>query len=238
MTHDYIPQRAMFIFAHPDDIEFGSAGTAAKWAKYGSQITYVLITDGNVGSHDATFDKEKLAETRRQEQNAAAQVAGVQQVIYLGYHDGMLEPTLELRQALVKLIRQHKPNVVVCGDPRSVFPSDDYINHPDHRAAAIAAVEAVFPACEMRLLYPEFEAEGIMPHKVNHVYISYAPDANVYVDISETMPLKIEALRQHSSQFGDWDPSEMVTNWSKETGKQVGFTYAEAYRRLTLNPET
>lgn len=228
----------MFIFAHPDDIEFGSAGTAAKWAKYGSQITYVLITDGNVGSHDATFDKEKLAETRRQEQNAAAQVAGVQQVIYLGYHDGMLEPTLELRQALVKLIRQHKPNVVVCGDPRSVFPSDDYINHPDHRAAAIAAVEAVFPACEMRLLYPEFEAEGIMPHKVNHVYISYAPDANVYVDISETMPLKIEALRQHSSQFGDWDPSEMVTNWSKETGKQVGFAYAEAYRRLTLNPET
>lgn len=238
MTHDYIPQRAMFIFAHPDDIEFGSAGTAAKWAKYGSQITYVLITDGNVGSHDATFDKEKLAETRRQEQNAAAQVAGVQQVIYLGYHDGMLEPTLELRQALVKLIRQHKPNVVVCGDPRSVFPSDDYINHPDHRAAAIAAVEAVFPACEMRLLYPEFEAEGIMPHKVNHVYISYAPDANVYVDISETMPLKIEALRQHSSQFGDWDPSEMVTNWSKETGKQVGFAYAEAYRRLTLNSET
>lgn len=238
MTHDYIPQRAMFIFAHPDDIEFGSAGTAAKWAKYGSEITYILITDGNVGSHDATFDKEKLAETRRKEQSAAAQVAGVQQVIYLGYHDGMLEPTLELRKALVKLIRQHKPNVVVCGDPRSVFPSDDYINHPDHRAAAIAAVEAVFPACEMRLLYPEFEAEGIMPHKVNHVYISYAPDANVYVDISETMPLKIEALRQHSSQFGDWDPSEMVTNWSKETGKQVGFAYAEAYRRLTLNPET
>lgn len=238
MTHDYIPQRAMFIFAHPDDIEFGSAGTAAKWAKYGSEVTYVLITDGNVGSHDATFDKEKLAETRRSEQNAAAQVAGVKQVIYLGYHDGMLEPTLELRRALVKLIRQHKPNVVVCGDPRSVFPSDDYINHPDHRAAAIAAVEAVFPACEMRLLYPEFEAEGITPHKVNHVYISYAPDANVYVDISETMPLKIEALRQHSSQFGDWDPSEMVTNWSKETGKQVGFAYAEAYRRLTLNPET
>lgn len=238
MIHDYIPQRAMFIFAHPDDIEFGSAGTAAKWAKYGSEVTYVLITDGNVGSHDATFDKEKLAETRRKEQNAAAQVAGVQQVIYLGYHDGMLEPTMELRKALVKLVRQHKPNVVVCGDPRSVFPSDDYINHPDHRAAAIAAVEAVFPACEMRLLYPEFEAEGIMPHKVNHVYISYAPDANVYVDISETMPLKIEALRQHSSQFGDWDPSEMVTNWSKETGKQVGFAYAEAYRRLTLNPET
>lgn len=238
MTHDYIPQRAMFIFAHPDDIEFSAAGTAAKWAKYGSEVTYVLITDGNVGSHDATFDKAKLADTRRQEQNAAAQVTGVKQVVYMGYHDGMLEPTLELRRGLVKLIRQYKPNVVVCGDPRSVFPSDDYINHPDHRAAAIAAVEAVFPACEMRLLYPELESEGIMPHKVNHVYISYAPDSNVYVDISETMPVKIEALRQHSSQFGDWDPSEMVTNWSKETGKQVGFAYAEAFRRLTLNPET
>ena len=237
MIHEYTPQRAMFIFAHPDDIEFGCAGTAAKWAKAGSEVTYVLITDGNVGSHDETFDKEKLADTRRTEQNAAAQTAGVQRVVYLGYHDGLLEPTLALRRDLVKVIRQHKPNAVVCGDPRSVFPSDDYINHPDHRAAAIAAIEAVFPACEMRLLYPELEAEGITPHKVNHVYISFAPDANLYIDISDTLPAKIEALRQHSSQFGDWDPSPMVTEWSKETGKKVGFAYAEAFRQTDKNPE-
>ena len=234
---EYIPQRAMFIFAHPDDIEFGCAGTAAKWAKAGSEVTYVLITDGNVGSHDVEYDREKLAQTRRREQDAAAKIAGVQRVVYLGYHDGLLEPTLELRRDLVKLIRQYKPNAVVSGDPRA-FPSDDYINHPDHRAAAIAAIEAVFPACEMRLLYPEFEAEGITPHKVNHVYVSFGPDADVYVDITDTITTKIEALRQHTSQFGEWDPSEMVSNWAKETGKQVGLPFAETFRRLTLNPET
>ncbi|MBK9055741.1 MAG: PIG-L family deacetylase [Chloroflexi bacterium] len=228
----------MFIFAHPDDIEFGCAGTAAKWAKAGSEVTYVLITDGNVGSHDVEYDREKLAQTRRREQDAAAKIAGVQRVVYLGYHDGLLEPTLELRRDLVKLIRQYKPNAVVSGDPRAFFPSDDYINHPDHRAAAIAAIEAVFPACEMRLLYPEFEAEGITPHKVNHVYVSFGPDADVYVDITDTITTKIEALRQHTSQFGEWDPSEMVSNWAKETGKQVGLPFAETFRRLTLNPET
>ena len=237
MSQEYIPQRALFIFAHPDDIEFGVAGTAAKWAKAGSEVTYVLITDGNVGSHDEEFDREKLAQTRREEQDAAAHVAGVQKVVYLGYHDGLLEPTLELRRDLVKVIRQYRPNVVVCGDPRSFFPSDDYINHPDHRAAAIAAVEAVFPACEMRLLYPEFEAEGIMPHKVNHVYITFGRDVNLYIDITDTIGTKIEALRQHTSQLGDWDPTEMIRNWAKEAGKQVGFSYAEGFRRLTLNPE-
>jgi len=235
---EYIPQRAMFIFAHPDDIEFSCAGTAAKWAKAGSEVTYVLITDGNVGSHDVEYDREKLAQTRRREQDAAAKIAGVSRVVYLGYHDGLLEPTLELRRDLVKLIRQYKPNAVVSGDPRAFFPSDDYINHPDHRAAAIASIEAVFPACEMRLLYPEFEAEGITPHKVNHVYVSFGPDADVYVDITDTIATKIEALRQHTSQFGDWDPSEIVSNWAKETGKQVGLPFAETFRRLTLNPET
>ncbi len=235
---EYIPQRAMFIFAHPDDIEFGCAGTAAKWAKAGSEVTYVLITDGNVGSHDVEYDREKLAQTRRREQDAAAKIAGVQRVVYLGYHDGLLEPTLDLRRDLVKHIRQYKPNAVVSGDPRAFFPSDDYITPPDHRAAAIAAIEAVFPACEMRLLYPEFEAEGITPHKVNHVYVSFGPDADVYVDITDTITTKIEALRQHTSQFGEWDPSEMVSNWAKETGKQVGLPFAETFRRLTLNPET
>lgn len=226
----------MFIFAHPDDIEFGVAGTAAKWAKVGSEVTYVLITDGNVGSHDAEFDREKLAQTRRQEQDAAAKISGVERVVYLGYHDGLLEPTLELRRQLVKLIRQYQPNAVVCGDPRALFMGDFYINHPDHRAAAIAAIEAVFPASEMGLLYPEFQTEGIMPHKVNYVYLTFAEDADLYIDISDTIGIKIDALRQHSSQFGDWDPTEMVQNWAKESGKQVGFAYAESFRRLTIHP--
>lgn len=233
MSNAYIPDRAMFIFAHPDDIEFSVAGTAAKWAMHGSTNTYVVITDGNVGSHDKEITAEKLAEIRRAEQMAAAEAAGARHCLFLGYHDGLLEPSLELRKLLVKLIRQHRPNVVVCGDPTMYFRGDR-INHPDHRAAAKAAIDAVFPSSEMHLLHPEFEEEGIKPHKVNYVYVSTYSDANFYVDISESIDRKIEALRQHVSQLGDWDPEERMKKRAAEIGKRVGFPYAESYRRMTL----
>ncbi|MCB9420649.1 MAG: PIG-L family deacetylase [Ardenticatenaceae bacterium] len=224
----------MFIYAHPDDIEFGVAGTAALWARHGAEVIYVVITDGNVGSHEPDMTAEKLAEIRRAEQTAAAEVAGAS-CIYLGYHDGLLQPTLELRQKLVRLIRQHKPNVVVCGDPTIYFSGDGTrINHPDHRAAAQAAIDAVFPACEMHLLYSEMEDEGIMPHKVNYVYVSYGSNPNYYIDISETIDTKIEALRQHVSQLGDWDPEDRIKEWSAGTGRKVGFKYAEAFQRIVL----
>ena len=124
--NDYIPQRAMFIFAHPDDIEFSAAGTAAKWVKGGAKVLYVVLTDGNIGSHEPGMTAEKLAEIRRREQTAAADVVGAR-CIYMGEPDGYLQPTLELRKKLVRLIRQHKPNVVVCGDPNFYY-SDWYMN--------------------------------------------------------------------------------------------------------------
>ncbi len=230
----YTPERALFIYAHPDDIEFGVAGTAALWAKNGAEVTYVVITDGNVGSHEAEMTAEKLAETRRAEQTAAADVAGAS-CVFLGYHDGMLQPTMELRKQLVKLIRQYQPNVVVCGDPTMYFPpGGTRINHPDHRAAAQAAIDAVFPAAEMHLLYPDLDEAGIVAHKVNYVYVSYGRDANYYVDISETMDTKIKALRQHVSQLGDWDPEDRLREWAIGTGKKVGFKYAEAFQRIVL----
>ncbi len=235
MTKTYIPERAMFIFAHPDDIEFGVAGTAAVWAQNGSKVTYVVITDGNVGSHESGMTAEKLADIRRAEQTAAAEVVGAS-CIYLGYHDGLLQPTMELRKELVRLIRIHKPNIVVCGDPTLFFPhGDDYINHPDHRAAAQAAIDAVFPAAEMHLLYPDLDAEGLQPHKVNYVYVSWPQKGpNYFVDITETIELKIEALRKHVSQLGDWNPEDRLKEWSSHSGKQVGFKYAEAFRKITL----
>jgi LmbE family N-acetylglucosaminyl deacetylase len=235
MNNTYIPKRAMFIYAHPDDIEFGVAGTAALWAKNGSDVTYVVITDGNVGSHEAGMTPEQLAEIRRAEQTAAADVVGAS-CIFLGYHDGLLQPTMELRKELVRIIRTHQPNVVVCGDPTLFFPSGDtYINHPDHRAAAQAAIDAVFPAAEMHLLYPDLDAEGLQPHKVNYVYVSWSQKSpNYYVDITETIDLKIEALRQHTSQLGDWDPEEQIKEWNSGSGKQVGFKYAESFRKITL----
>ena len=231
----YVPERAMFIFAHPDDIEFGVAGTAATWTKQGCEVTYVVITDGNVGSHEAGMTTAELATIRRKEQTAAAKVAGAT-CVFLGYDDGFLQPTLELRKELVRLIRRHRPIAVVCGDPTLFFPSDTYINHPDHRAAAQAALDAVFPASEMALLYPDLAAEGLGGHKVNFVYVHRGQEPNVYIDIGDVVDLKIEALRQHESQLGDWDPKEMIRTWSAETGKKVGFDHAEAFRRITLKP--
>lgn len=231
----YIPERAMFIYAHPDDIEFGVAGTAVKWAKGGCDITYVVLTDGNVGTHDRAISREQLAQIRRQEQTSAAEVAGVKRCLYLGYDDGELVPSLALRKQLVRLIRQYKPNVVVCGDPTAILVGGR-INHPDHRAAATAVVDAVFPASEMHLLYPEFEAEGILPHKVNYVFISNPQEADFYVDISATIDQKLAALRQHKSQLGDWNPEERLRQRAQQVGKAVGFAYAEAFRVITLQP--
>jgi LmbE family N-acetylglucosaminyl deacetylase len=234
VNNSYIPERAMFIYAHPDDIEFSVAGTAAKWAGSGCAVFYVVITDGNVGSHEEEMTAERLIETRRAEQRAAARIAGAQECIFLGYHDGLLQPTLELRKELVRLIRKHRPNVMVCGDPTIFFPSDTYINHPDHRAAATAALDAAFPAAEMRLLYPDLRAEGFQPHKVNYVYISNSSQPNHYEDTSETIEIKLEALRQHKSQLGDWDPEERIRGWNAEVGQKAGYAYAEAFRRITL----
>lgn len=237
MSDFYVPRRAVFIYAHPDDIEFSVAGTAARWARAGSEITYVVITDGNVGTHDLEMTAARIAEIRRQEQEAAARVAGAARCIFLGYPDGLLEPTLALRKELVAVIRRFRPNAVVCGDPTVFFPSDTRINHPDHRAAATAALDATFPAAEMHLLYPELEADGLQPHKVNYVYVSNPREASYYVDITETIDVKIEALRQHKSQLGDWDPEEPIKTWAANVGKKVGFKYAEGFRLLTLKED-
>ncbi|GJM40519.1 MAG: GlcNAc-PI de-N-acetylase [Ardenticatenaceae bacterium] len=233
-ANDYIPERAMFIFAHPDDIEFGSAGTAAKWAKHGCEVSYIVLTDGNIGSREEGMTAEKLAKIRRREQSEAAEVAGVARCLFMGEPDGRLQPTIELRKKLVRLIREHKPNVVVCGDPQ-FFYSDGYINHPDHRNAGQVALEAVFPSGDSPLLFPELVEEGYEPHKVNYVYISFGRrEANMYVDITDSIDTKISALRKHASQLGDWDPEERMREWAAETGKRVGYKYAEGYFRITL----
>ena len=237
MTHGYIPQRAMLIFAHPDDIEFGSAGTAARWARGGSEVTYVVITDGNIGSREPGMTQEKLAQIRRSEQQAAADVAGAARCLFLGYPDGRLEPTLALRRDLTRLIRQYRPNVVICGDPTVFFPNNSRINHPDHRAAATAAIDAVFPSADSPLLFPELLEEGHEPHKVNYVYITNAGEGTLFVDISETIDIKIAALREHKSQLGDWDPEERMKSWAREVGGKVGFAYAEGFKKITLMEE-
>jgi len=230
MKENGVPESAMVIMAHPDDAEFTMAGTVAAWVKAGCRVTYVVCTDGNAGSHQPGMTRERLARIRRAEQRAACATLGVSEVVFLGYDDGQLQPTLDLRRDLVRVIRQYRPEVVMTGDPTALFFGDEYINHPDHRAAAQAAVDAVAPASAMPLLWPEVGA----PHRVRQVYVHGNGKPNVWVDITGFIEQKIAALKQHASQMGDWDPSEMIEKWGAETGKEKGLAYAESYRVITL----
>ncbi len=230
MEEENVPESAMVIVAHPDDAEFTVGGTVAKWARAGCHVTYVVCTDGNAGSLDPEMTPEELAEIRRAEQRAACATLGVSEVVFLGHDDGQLEPTLDLRRELVHAIRQYKPEVIITWDPTRLFVDDDYINHPDHRAAAQAALDAAVPASEMPLLWPEAGPA----HRVGQLYVYGNDQANVWVDVTETIGTKIEALKQHTSQIGDWDPTEMVKEWSAEVGKEQGLAHAESYRVFTL----
>jgi LmbE family N-acetylglucosaminyl deacetylase len=230
MQQDGVPESALVVVAHPDDGEFTVAGTVAKWVKAGCRVTYVVCTDGNAGSHEPGITREKLAEIRRTEQRAACATLGVSDVVFLGHDDGQLEPTLDLRRELVRVIREHKPEVMICSDPTRLFVNGEYINHPDHRAAAKAALDAAAPASEMPLLWPEAGA----PHRVSQMYVYGNDQANEWIDITETIDLKIAALKQHASQLGDWDPTEMVKEWSAEVGKEQGLSHAESYRLITF----
>ena len=229
------PERVLVIAAHPDDIEFTVAGTVAKWTQAGTQVWYVLATSGDAGSHEPGMTREKLARIREAEQRAAARVAGVEEVVFLGYRDGEVEPTLALRRDLVRQVRRFKPDAVICSDPTWLFGGNQYINHPDHRAVGQAALDAVAPMAAMPLAFAEMREEGLEPHQVGEVFVASPSEANTWIDITGTIDLKIEALRQHASQFADgWDPSEMIRAWAAETGAKAGLPYAESFRRMIL----
>ena len=227
----------MTIFAHPDDQEFTVAGTLARWAQAGCQITCVLLTSGDAGSNDPQCSvecKPVLAQKREAEQLAANQVLGVAETVFLRFPDGELLHTLELRKTVTREIRRGKPEVVMCGDPTVRFFGDGYMNHPDHRVAADAACDAVFPSAGTRLIFTDLLAEGFEPHQVKRVYLSSTQNPNTWVDIEATIALKVEALRKHASQLGDWDPNEEMRRWAAESGKEKGLAFAETYRVMKL----
>lgn len=244
----YVPKSAMGIYAHPDDAEFTVSGTVARWARQGCEVTVVDITSGNAGTHDTRFTRETLARTREDEARAAARVLGVKQVVFLGHDDCELVPTLALRRELVREIRRHRPEVVLCPDPHALFFENRYINHPDHRAAGEAALGAAFPCAEMELLWPE---EGAA-HVVRAVYVSSTHSPNTFIDITDTIDVKVAALREHRSQLGDRDPSAMIREWGRREaakgadpprGKGRGGAgaaatprYAESFRVMVLKP--
>lgn len=231
------PARVMSIHAHPDDQEFTVGGTLAKWARAGSTILTVCITSGSGGSNRYTpphMTRDALGPIREVEQRRACQALGVADVLFLGYEDGTLEATIALRRDLTRVIRRHRPDAVVCGDPTVRYYGSTYLNHPDHRAAADAALDAVFPSAGTRLIFPELLAEGLEPHEVREVYIHGAEHPDTFIDIAATLEVKLAALREHKSQMGEWDPAEFIVMWAKEQGARRRLTAAEAYRHMVL----
>jgi LmbE family N-acetylglucosaminyl deacetylase len=230
----YIPESAMVIVAHPDDPEFSCAGTMARWSKAGTRICYVLCTSGDVGIAEPGMTREKAAKIREKEQRDAARITGVEEIVFLGEPDGMLQPTLELRKKIVREIRRFRPEVVVTGDPTRVWSGDSYINHPDHRAAAAAALDATFPAAGQPNLFEDIAEEGFQAHKPRKVYITSWESADVFVNIEETIDIKVAALRAHKSQMKDWDPEPRVKEWAATRGKGKEMAYAETFGVITL----
>jgi len=235
-----VPDRVLLIQAHPDDAEFSCGGTIATWAKAGAEVHYCSITSGDKGSDDATINSVDLANLREREQRAACEILGVRSVTFLGYQDAMLVPDLNLRRELVRVMRRIRPTALVCFDPTTRYIGRQYINHPDHVAAGEASLAAVFPSTRDRMTFPELLQEGLEPHKVPHVYLFGTTNADMWIDISATMETKIAALKAHASQLGDWDPSEMLREWGRESARQhparpVEFgEFAESFKYMYL----
>ena len=237
---EYLPKIAMSIHAHPDDQEFTVAGTLAKWARAGCEVISVIVTKGDAGSNDpahAADYKPTLTSIRETEQKAANDVIGVKETVFMGQPDGELEPTVLLRKEVTKLIRRYKPDVVVIGDPQAVFYGNGYINHPDHRAAAQLGLYAAFPSSGSRLLFADLLDEGYEPHNVKRVYIHGSEKPDTWVDITDTIDVKIAALKKHVCQLGDWDPEKMIREWAEEEAKEYEMQYAEAYKVMILEEQ-
>jgi len=234
MSDLYIPESAMAIVAHPDDIEFSCAGTLAVWARNGTRLAYVICTSGEVGFDRPGIDLAEAADIREAEQRLAAQIVGTDDVTFLRQPDGLLQPTLELRKMLVREIRRFRPEVVLCGDPTILWGGDAYINHPDHRAAATAALDATFPAAGQPNLFADLESDGLQAHKPRKVFATSFGQGDQLVNIDETIDIKINALRAHKSQMRDWDPEPRIKEWASHSAKGKDMEYAEVFRVITL----
>jgi len=234
-------ERVMVIYAHPDDAEFGSSGTCAKWAREGVEVTYVMVTNGASGSSDPEMTREKLADIRMTEQRQAAEILGVKNVIFLGFEDGYLYPTLELRKAVAREIRKGRPDAIISQDPTSRYWAPSYINHPDHIAVGEVVMRSINPDASTRLMFPElWKEEGLEPHKPKALFIFTFTDPDVFVDISDTMDLKVKALEAHASQVGEWPVGEFIRERNRQIAEEArkkdagDFEYGECYKLFRL----
>ena len=228
MEEDYY---MMVITPHPDDAEFGVAGTVLKLTREGKKVVYVVCTNGDKGTSDRNMKQEDLVKIREKEQLAAAKLLGVSKVEFMRYPDQGLEDTPEFRKALVRLIRRYRPEVVVTANPFR-----KYMWHRDHRITGQVVLDAVFPYARDHLSYPDLLEEGLEPHKVHEVWLWGADDANHHSDVTETFDIKLNALGCHKSQVGDI-PKEMrerLRDWGKMMAEGQDFELAEAFYRIQM----
>lgn len=230
MTGDFIPERALVIVAHPDDAEFLCGGAVARLADQGCEVYYLLATSGDKGTKDASLTPQELAAIREQEQRAAAAILGVRQCFFLGYPDGGLEETLELRGQFVRYIRQLRPNVVLSWDGfRNGF------NHRDHRIVGRVVRDAIYPAAHDPLYHPELRELGLAPHRIDELWLFGAEEPDYHVDIEPYLDRKIDALLAHASQMRGRTRDDLLKLWkarSKEVKRRTGFRFAESFRRI------
>ena len=225
-----VPKRAMAIFAHPDDVDFGCSGTLASWIERGTHVTYCVITSGQKGTWDPKMTGAQMARLREREQRAAGAAIGVKGFVFLGRQDGELEVTMELRGAVCRAIREHRPDAVLTQDPWG-----HYQTHPDHRAAGWSGMDGVIAARD-HLFFPEQLRGGkLKKHRVSRVFLFGTREPNVWFDISGTLEKKIAALQSHDSQVGRHKGfDERMRNWAKLTGTVWDIGPTEGFRYIEL----
>jgi len=225
-------ERVLVITAHPDDSEFGAGGTVAKIVKEGREVAYCIVTNGNKGSSDRTMTPDRLAAIRAEEQRNAARVLGVEHVTFLGYPDGEVEDTRDLRRDVSREIRRFRPDLVICQNPNRTYNLG--ASHRDHRTVGGVVLDCVYPLARDHMAFPELLPE-FEPHKVREIYVMQWNEPHIVNDITDVMDLKIKALACHASQFKDFAAVEArVRARSKELGASKGYAYAEAFDRIVM----
>ena len=229
-------ERVLVIFSHPDDAEFGAAPTIAALAAGGARVDYLVTTDGGKGSDDPAVTSDELAATRANEQRAAADLLGVTEIVHLGYPDGYLVASLELRRDIVRHIRRLRPDVVIAQNPMRRQDGNPFIGHPDHLATGEATLAAVYPAARDRLNFPELLAEGLEPWRVRQVLITGVEQPNLFVDVSNTFQIGLRALLCHASQIAEPGAVEArVRERAEEAGRPAGLAMANAFLSIVID---
>jgi LmbE family N-acetylglucosaminyl deacetylase len=231
-----LPERVLVVAAHPDDVDFGVAGTVATWTDVGVAVTYCIVTDGDAGGFDLDVSRSEMAEIRRAEQTAAAKHVGVDDLVFLGYPDGRVEATLELRRDLSRVIRQVRPQRVLAQSPQRNFQRI-YASHPDHLAVGEATLCAVYPDARNPFAHPELRDEGWEPWTVEDVWmLATSGEPDRFVDVTDAIDRKLDALRSHVSQHPEPDRlDELIRGWGAMVAEQAGYPlgrYAEAFLHI------